>query len=220
MLGFQWMAEETQLVQRCLQGDSQAWEELFTRHYDATSRFIFQLSHDLSREDVQEICQEVFLSVVRHLAEFNGRSQLQTWIFRIAVNKTRDFVDKRQTAKRGGGVAPVSLNEPDAETGLTLDLPAHTPGPDAALMGQEDAALVVEALQQLGDPCREIIELRYFADLSYEEISAALRLNPKTVSSRLSKCLDKLAAVARKLFAQHSSMTPVQSTERNRQMPV
>ncbi|MCX8156145.1 MAG: RNA polymerase sigma factor [Verrucomicrobiae bacterium] len=210
------MAEEAQLVQRCLQGDSRAWDELFTRHYDATSRFIFKLSHDLTREDVEEICQEVFLSVVRHLAEFNGRSQLQTWIFRIAVNKTRDFVDKRQTAKRGGGVAPLSLQEPDPETGLTLDLPAPTPGPDGSLMAAEDASLVVQALHQLEDPCREIIELRYFADLSYEEIAAALRLNPKTVSSRLSKCLDKLAAVARKLFPQHSPRNPVQSTERER----
>jgi len=209
------MGEEAQLVQRCRQGDSQAWEELFALHYDATCRFIFQLSHDLSHEDVQEIAQEVFLSVVRHLADFNERSRLQTWIFRIAVNKTRDFVDKRQTAKRGGGVSPVSLQAPDPETGLTLDLPGHTHGPDAALMAQEDACLVVEALQRLGDPCREIIELRYFADLSYEEISAALRLNPKTVSSRLSKCLDKLGEVARKLFKQHSAAAPVQSLDGN-----
>jgi RNA polymerase sigma-70 factor (ECF subfamily) len=210
------MAEEAQLVQRCLQGDAQAWEELFARHYDPTCRFIFQLSHDLTREDVEEICQEVFLAVVRHLADFNGRSQLQTWIFRIAVNKTRDFVDKRLTAKRGGGQAPASLNEADPETGLTLDLPAPAPGPDASLMAAEDASLVVEALRQLGDPCREIIELRYFADLRYEEIAAALHLNPKTVSSRLSKCLDKLAAVARKLFQQHSPPSPVQSSERHR----
>ena len=48
---------------------------------------------------------------------------------------------------------------------------------------------------EVGEPCREIIELRYFGDLSYEELSAELELNPKTVSSRLSKCLDKLEAL-------------------------
>jgi RNA polymerase sigma factor (sigma-70 family) len=52
----------------------------------------------------------------------------------------------------------------------------------------------------LGDPCREIIELRYFGDLSYEEISDELKLNPKTVSSRLSKCLDRLEEIARDIF--------------------
>ena len=53
----------------------------------------------------------------------------------------------------------------------------------------------------LGQPCREIIELRYFGDLSYDEISRSLNLNPKTVSSRLSKCLDRLEAITWKIFA-------------------
>ena len=57
-----------------------------------------------------------------------------------------------------------------------------------------------QALGQLGEPCREIIELRYFGDLSYDEISRSLDLNPKTVSSRLSKCLDQLEEIARKVF--------------------
>jgi RNA polymerase sigma factor (sigma-70 family) len=53
-------------------------------------------------------------------------------------------------------------------------------------------------------PCREIIELRYFGDLSYEEIGGTLKLNTKTVSSRLSKCLDRLEIIARTLFAEES----------------
>ena len=57
------------------------------------------------------------------------------------------------------------------------------------------------ALERLGEPCREIIELRYFGDLSYEELARALELNPKTVSSRLSNCLDKLEGLARALLA-------------------
>ena len=66
-----------------------------------------------------------------------------------------------------------------------------------------------DALARLGGPCQEIIELRYFADLSYEEISRALRLNEKTVSSRLSKCLDKLEEIARPIFdAGKSGDTP------------
>lgn len=56
--------------------------------------------------------------------------------------------------------------------------------------------MLYAALEQLGDPCREIIELRYFGDMSYEEIAAALQLNSKTVGSRLSKCLDKLEQLA------------------------
>ena len=73
------------------------------------------------------------------------------------------------------------------------------------LMNAEQVALVHQALEQLGDPCRQIVELRYFGDLSYDEISRSLDLNPKTVSSRLSKCLDRLEGIARKIFAREKS---------------
>ena len=199
------MDGETQLLARCRQGDADAWNELFDRHYAAAGRFVFQLSSDFSREDVEEICQEVFLSVIRNLKSFLGGSQFQTWLFRIAANKARDFREKQHAAKRGGGVAPVSLNAEDSETGLTLDPPSNAPAPDADLLNVERAELVREALDQVGEPCREIIELRYFGDLSYEELSRDLKLNPKTVSSRLSKCLDKLETIARQIFSGEKS---------------
>jgi RNA polymerase sigma-70 factor (ECF subfamily) len=162
------------------------------------------LSSDFTFEDAEEICQEVFLAVIKNLDSFAGESRLQTWIFRIAANKARDFREKRNAAKRGGGQTPVSLQAEHPETGLPPDPPANSPAPDEQLMSNESAVLVQESLEQLGEPCREIIELRYFGDLSYEELSATLSLNPKTVSSRLSKCLDRLEEIARKIFPRDS----------------
>ncbi len=196
---------EAELLARCRRGEQAAWDELFDRHYAAAGRFIFQLAHDLTREDVEEICQEVFLSVIKNLGSFHGGSQFQTWLFRIAVNKTRDYRQRQQAAKRGGGQAPLSLQAEDPETGLALDPPSPAPGPDLVLLGEEQVALVHQALERLGEPCREIIQLRYFGDLSYEELSRALELNAKTVSSRLSKCLDRLEIVARGLFTGEKS---------------
>jgi RNA polymerase sigma-70 factor, ECF subfamily len=192
---------EADLIARCRRGETAAWDELFDRHYAAAGRFVFQLGHDFTREDVEEICQEVFLSVIRNLETFHGGSQFQTWLFRIAANKARDYRQRLHAAKRGGGQTPVSLQAEDPDNGLTLDPPGNTPPPDLALMNAEHSALVHQALEQLGEPCREIIELRYFGDLSYDEISHSLDLNPKTVSSRLSKCLDRLELIARKIFA-------------------
>jgi len=192
---------EAELIARCRQGEAEAWDQLFDLHYAATGRFLFQLSPDFTREDVEEICQEVFLSVIRNLNSFQGQSQIQTWIFRIAVNKSRDFLERQHAAKRGGGQVPLSLQAEDPEHGLKIDPPSPAAGPDAQLLHAEQMALVRCALERLGDPCREIIELRYFGDLSYEEIAQALRLNPKTVSSRLSKCLDRLEMLARLMFA-------------------
>jgi RNA polymerase sigma-70 factor (ECF subfamily) len=199
------MDGEAQLLARCRRGDADAWDELFDRHYAAAGRFIFQLASDFTREDVEEICQETFLAVIRNLNSFQGGSRFQTWLFRIAANKARDYRERQHAAKRGGGQSPISLQAEDPESGLTLDPPSTLPSPDVELLNVERAELVSEALDRLGEPCREIIELRYFGDLSYEELSRELQLNPKTVSSRLSKCLDRLEAITRKLISREKS---------------
>lgn len=191
---------ESDLIARCRRGEAEGWDELFRVHYAPAARFIYQLSPEISREDADEICQETFLSVIKNLATFQGGSRLQTWIFRIASNKARDFREKQQAAKRGGGAPAISLQAEDAETGLSIDPASPLPGPDTLLANREGMLLLGEALGQLGGPCREIIELRYFADLSYDEISKSLELNEKTVSSRLSKCLDRLEKAAAELF--------------------
>jgi len=196
---------EVNLLARCRRGEAEAWDELFDRHYAAAGRFIFQLGHDFTREDAEEICQEAFLSVIKNLDSFHGESQFQTWLFRIAANKARDYRERQHAAKRGSGQTPISLQTEDPESGLALDPPSTAPTPDLALIGAEQIALVHRALDQLGDPCREIIQLRYFGDLSYDEISTALKLNAKTVSSRLSKCLDRLEGITRKVFAGEKS---------------
>lgn len=199
------MGSEAELLARCRRGESEAWDELFDLHYAAAGRFVLQLAPDFTTEDAAEICQEVFLSVIRNIDSFQGNSRFQTWLFRIASNKARDFRERRNAAKRGGGLTQVSLQAEDPETGLTLDPPGNNPGPDEILMNAEQATQLRVALDGLGDPCREIIELRYFGGLSYEELSVALKLNPKTVSSRLSKCLDRLEAVVQKIFSREKS---------------
>lgn len=189
------MIDESKLLARCLKGDPEAWNEIFNRHYVACGRFIAPLSPALTAEDIEEICQETFLTVIRNLASFKGNSQFQTWLFRIAANKARDFIERQRAQKRGGGETPLSLDAEHPESGLVIDPPSSAARPDQALTEQERFYEVHAALQAIGEPCRETIELRYFGDLSYEEIASELRMNPKTVSSRLSKCLDKLQEV-------------------------
>jgi RNA polymerase sigma-70 factor (ECF subfamily) len=193
--------DETELLRRCRTGDTEAWEALFTRHYTPAYRFVFQLGFQLSHEDTEEICQEAFLSVVRKLDAFQGGCAFQTWLFRIAANKARDFIEKQTAVKRGSGQTPVSLDAEDPETGTKLDPPAAGGEPDAALLDEERARAVHDAVARLEEPCREIIQLRYFGDLSYDELAGALNLHPKTVSSRLSRCLDRLEEIVRGQFA-------------------
>ena len=196
---------EAELIARCRRGEAPAWDELFDQHYAAAGRFVFQLAPGFTREDVEEICQEAFLSVIKNLDSFNGKSRFQTWLFRIAGNKARDYRERQSAAKRGGGQTAISLHAENPEGGLMIDPPSAAPGADAVLMNAERMALLRQALDQLGNPCREIIELRYFGDLSYEEIGQAMGLNLKTVSSRLSKCLDRLEEIVRTAFSREKS---------------
>jgi RNA polymerase sigma-70 factor (ECF subfamily) len=158
------------------------------------------LSASFSTEDVEEICQDAFLAVIKNINSFTGASRLQTWIFRIAANKARDYRERNQAAKRGGGQIVVPLHSENAADGLPLQVPSPLPAPDAILLRAECAEQLGLALDQLDGPCREVIELRYFAELSYDEIAGELQLNPKTVGSRLSKCLERLEKIAVEVF--------------------
>ncbi len=189
---------DSELIERCRGGDADAWDALFDKYYPVAARFVFQLSADFNHEDTEEICQETFLAVVRNLASFQGKSSFQTWLLRVAANKALDFRGKSRAEKRGGNVVQFSLD--GARESGQIDPPSRCPGPDTVLVNAETSRLIRQSLDQLEDPCREIIELRYYGELSYGEIAAELRLNPKTVSSRLSKCLDRLCVIAKKIF--------------------
>ena len=94
---------ESEMLTRCRKGDADAWNELFDWHYAATARFVHQISASFTLEDVEEICQETFLTVIKSIFTFQGHSQFQTWLFRIASNKAHDYIERQQAAKRGGG---------------------------------------------------------------------------------------------------------------------
>ena len=196
---------EAELIVRCQRGDSAAWDVLFDKYYGVTARFVFQLSGAFSHEDTEEICQETFVSVVRNLGSFQAKSSFQTWLLRIASNKAMDHRAKAQAAKRGGNALHLPLHGTNGSEETKIDPPSPRPGPDALLQNAETFALVRRSLDKLDGPCREIIELRYYGDLGYAEIATELRLNPKTVSSRLSKCLDRLGAIAQQIFAREQS---------------
>src|SRR5262245_8084974 len=194
------LASEAQIIAECRAGNTTAWDSLFGKYYTTVARFVFQLSGDFSHEDTEEICQETFLSVVRNLPSFQGRSSFQTWLLRIAANKAMDYCEKTRAEKRGGKAVHIQIDAGRNDNEPPIDPPSGNPGPDALLQIAETSRLARQSLNRLGEPCREIIELRYFGELSYNEIAAELRLNPKTVSSRLSKCLDRLLNIGKEIF--------------------
>src|SRR5947199_4231282 len=164
-------ASEAQIIAECRSGNTAAWDSLFDKYYATVARFVFQLSGDFSHEDAEEICQETFLSVVRNLCSFQGRSSFQTWLLRIAANKAMDYREKTRAAKRGGNAVHISIDAARTDDEPPIDPASGNPGPDALLHTAEMYQLVRESLDRLGEPCREIIELRYYGEVSYDEIA-------------------------------------------------
>ncbi len=193
-------SDEIRMIARCIEGDAEAWTDLFHHHYPAICRFIFQLASDFTPEDVEEICQDTFLVAIKSLRSFNKKSRLQTWLFRIAANKSNDFRERKKATKRGGGAAILSIHAAENDDDKPVDPADPVPGPDEILATQEQIDLLYQTLALLGSPCQELLELRYFGELEYSEIAQQLNLHEKTVSSRLSRCMDKFKELARPIF--------------------
>src|ERR1700751_1065058 len=133
---------EAQIIAECRAGNIAAWDSLFDKYYATVARFVFQLSADFSHEDTEEICQETFLSVVKNLSSFQGRSSFQTWLLRIAANKAMDYREKTRAAKRGGNAVHISIDECRSGDEPPIDPSSGNPGPDALLQIAETSRLV------------------------------------------------------------------------------
>jgi RNA polymerase sigma-70 factor, ECF subfamily len=189
-------AHDTILVQRFNDGDESAFSEIMQRYHNR----LFGLSHNLlhNAADAEEIVQDTFIRAHRGLANFRGDSSLATWLYRIALNLSRNrywyfFRRRRQDS--------LSLECPlGADSSATFsDLIASTDAdPAHESTTNEFVSLISVCMDKLDDSHREILTMRNVLDLPYEEIARALRINVGTVKSRIARARENL----RKLLAE------------------
>ncbi len=138
--------------------------------------------------EAQDVSQEVFVQVFRAIDQFRGDSRLSTWIFRIAVNlsKNRALYLSRRHAGQG------SANEDAHELGERVPLGQATKGtagdvarPDQLVEGMQVERIVQAAIAELEDSFRECLLLREVEDMSYDQIAEITALPPGTVKSRI-----------------------------------
>lgn len=161
-------------VARCLNGEAAAFEPLVDRY----QRVLFGVALRLlgNYDDAKDATQNAFIRAYEHLDSFDPNRRFFSWIYRIAVNESLNL----RRARR-----------PQQEIGTTLEVGG---GQAEAVEARETADRVEGALAKLSAEYREVIVLRYFADLSYEEISEAVGVPEKTVKSRLFSARQRLAA--------------------------
>ncbi|MGE0490416.1 MAG: RNA polymerase sigma factor [Vulcanimicrobiota bacterium] len=186
---------EAELIQRCLDGDSTAWEMLYKSYYSRVRRVIGWKRWGFSVNEVEDAVQEVFLELVRSLPRFRGDAKLGTFLDRLARNRCISNLRRKTALKRGQEELGYELEEgkghQDGPRALAVE---PGPGPEELVMSDDDAGRVMDCLEALGGDCQQIIKLRYYRELSYNEICDILELPLGTVCSRLKRCLTKLRA--------------------------
>jgi RNA polymerase sigma-70 factor (ECF subfamily) len=164
------LAEEAHLVRRVSAGDQAAFSTLVERYSGAVYNQAYRMLGDA--HEAEDAVQEVFLRAFRRLDTYDPARRFITWLLTIGSNYCIDRIRRRR------------------HTWLTLDdvafwLPSSDAGPERSALRGERRDLVQRALQTLPESYRSVTVLRYWHDLSYQEIASALSLTEATVKTRL-----------------------------------
>jgi RNA polymerase sigma-70 factor (ECF subfamily) len=164
-------AEAPGFLDRLRAGDARAFEELVVRYQHRVFGVALRMMGNAA--EAEEIAQEAFLRAHRALAEFRGDARLSTWLYAIT--------SRLCLSRLASGERRLSRHGEEA----LLRLPHAAGGPDAALEQSELEAALHRAIAELPDERRIVVVLRDLEGLSYDDIAAALGLEPGTVRSRL-----------------------------------
>ncbi len=176
------MAEREQLddrtlVARILGGDRDRFAELVSRYEKRVINYVYRITHRY--EDAHDLTQEIFVKVFLALDRYDPKYQFSTWVFRIAQNSAIDALRKKS-------IAEVPLVRPgDEDTGKEREFADDGVSPYRALKNKQLTAAIDKAVERLPPDYRELIQLRHFAELSYEEIASMKKLPLGTVKNKL-----------------------------------
>lgn len=164
---------EAHVIEACRNGDREAFRQLFERHKDRVySIALYFFGGD--EATAGDVTQQVFLKLFTKIGQFRGGSEFTTWLYRLATNACVDELRRRRRFLPFG----------DATPGRE---PFEKSSQEASVARAEVAELVKEAVAELKPKLRVAILLKYFEELSYEEIAAVLGCSKGTVASRLNR---------------------------------
>jgi len=170
---------ETELVKRARRGDLAAYDDLVHRYQERIYATIYHMTSN--HEDANDLAQEAFIKAFHALKSFKGGSSFYTWVYRIAVNKTINFLKQRKNKTQ------MSLDNLDYHVEHDPDFVAlisdKTPRREVNLAELQEK--LNTAMQKLSEPHRLVVTLHDVQGLSHEEIAKIMDCNIGTVRSRL-----------------------------------
>jgi len=172
------------LVQRAREGDQKAYAELLGRYRDAIYFMLLKMVNNPS--DAEDLTIEAFGKAFKNISQYTPNFAFSTWLFKIATNNCIDFIRKMRASTIS---LDQSSDNPDT-TSVTIQ--SDTPDPEANLINNQKIKLLREVVSKLKPRYRTLVELRYFKEYSYDEISVELDLPIGTVKAQLFRARELL----------------------------
>lgn len=169
---------DRELVRRVQKGDTKAFDLLFLRYQHKIHGLVARYVH--AQEEVEDVVQEAFIKAYRALPRFRGESAFYTWLYRIAVNTSKNYLVSRARRPQG-----VDLDASEGDVGEVAEALKDTEDPESALRRDELQAVVDRAIGDLPQDLRAALTLREFDGLSYEQIATVMDCPVGTVRSRI-----------------------------------
>ena len=177
------MGSDEKLVELCLQGEEHLFDVLVKRYADHIFNFIHQYIKDEGK--AEDLTQDVFFRVWKHLKKFDTKRKFKVWIFQIARNAVIDYLRKRKELKFS------DLETDDGENAI-MDIKDEGENMNDALERKETKEEVERILQELSPAHRSVLILHYQDDLNFREIAEVTGASENTVRSRHRRALATL----------------------------
>lgn len=180
------LSDDYRLIQLAVNGDQLAFGQLMDRYRDSIYRTIKKMVS--SKEDADDLTLEAFGKAFRSLESYRPKYAFSTWLFRIAINNCIDHIRKKR-------LQTLSIDDPietDSEQDFSRNLRAETLNPEEVVIREQRIELIRTMLERLNDKYKLMIELRYFEEYSYDEISTELQMPIGTVKAQLHRAREAL----------------------------
>ncbi len=165
------------LVEEAKKGNEKAFASLMNRYRDSIYYMLLKMVNNSS--DAEDLTIEAFGKAFRSLDTYTPKFAFSTWLFKIATNNCVDFIRKKQ-------LSPTPLDHlQDSLDNATINIQSDLPDPEESLINHQKIAALKDVVNQLKPRYKKLIELRYYKEYSYEEISKELKLPIGTVKARL-----------------------------------
>ncbi len=186
---------ELDLVKRCQAGDTEAFDELVTRYRTRIFGMIYNMVH--SEQDAWDLAQDSFVKAWKSIKRFRGHSSFYTWIYRIVMNVTIDWLRKKQV--KGGSEFDDAIHLKEIDP-ASKTLPKADALPYEKMEQSEIRGRIDNAIAQLSPDHRAVILMKEIEEMQYHEIAEMLGCSIGTVMSRLFYARKKLQNLLRDVY--------------------